>query len=130
LQTLYELKGRFKTIFDTAEHRKAAARQLCGLQRDALDAGIDLEPFFRTYEAWQEEILNYVESGQTSAAVEGINNKARVITKRAYGLKSANSLWNRLVLDLNLAQRAVGYSIKRIREWAHALKAFFRPCCT
>jgi transposase len=25
--------------------------------------------------------------------VEGINNKARVITKRTYGLKSARSLW-------------------------------------
>jgi transposase len=32
--------------------------------------------------------------------VEGINNKARVITKRSYGLKSAESLGTRLILDL------------------------------
>ena len=31
--------------------------------------------------------------------MEGINNKARVITKRTYGLKSAESLWTRLILD-------------------------------
>jgi transposase len=130
LKTLYELKVRFKQIFDTAPHRQAAARRLCGLELDALDAGIDLGDFFRTYDRWQEEILNYFDAGQTSAAVEGINNKARVIVKRAYGLKSVRSLWDRLVLDLNLAKRAVGRSISGLRELVQGLKAFFRPCCT
>jgi transposase len=130
LKTLYELKVRFKVIFDTAPHRKAAARRLCGLELDAPDADIDLSDFFRTYERWQEEILNYFDAGQTSAAVEGVNNKARVIVKRAYGLKSVTSLWNRLVLDLNLAKRAVGRSIARLRGLVHGLKTFFRPCCT
>jgi transposase len=130
LKTLYELKVRFKRIFDTAPHRQAARRRLCALELDALDAGIDLVGFFLTYERWQEEILNYFDQHQTSAAVEGINNKARVIIKRAYGLKSATSLWNRLVLDLNLAKQAVGRGIERIRELVHGLKALFRPCCT
>lgn len=130
LKVLYELKVRFKRIFDTAPHRRAASLRLCALQLDALDMGIDLEDFFKTYERWQEEILNYFDEHQTSAAVEGINNKARVIIKRAYGLKSATSLWNRLVLDLNLASQVVGRSIERIRELAHALKVLFRPCCT
>lgn len=130
LKTLYELKVRFKKIFDTAPNRQAARRRLCGLELDALDAGLDLTAFFLTYEHWQEEILNYFDAGHTSAAVEGINNKARVIIKRAYGLKSAKSLWNRLVLDLNLAKQAVGRSIERLRELVHGLKALFRPCCT
>jgi transposase len=130
LKQLYELKVRFKQIFDTAPHRQAAARRLCVLELDALDASIDMGDFFRTYERWQEAILNYFDDHQTSAAVEGINNKARVIIKRAYGLKSASSLWTRLVLDLNLAGRAVGRSIERLRELVHGLKALFRPCCT
>ena len=46
-----------------------------------LDDHLDLEDFFQTYENWQEEILNYFDERQTSATVEGINNKARVITK-------------------------------------------------
>jgi transposase len=127
---LYELKVRFKVIFDTAPHRKAAMRRLCTLELDALDADIDLSAFFRTYDRWQDEILHYFDERQTSAAVEGINNKARVIIKRAYGLKSTRSLWNRLVLDLNLAGRAVGRSIATFHELVRGLKAFFRPCCT
>ena len=42
---------------------------------------------FETYDRWKTKILNYFDARQTSAAVEGINNKARVITKRTYGLK-------------------------------------------
>ena len=57
--------------------------------------------------------------------MEGINNKARVITKRTYGLKSAKSLWDRLILDLNRASQAIGYSIEHIRQMAKALKALF-----
>ena len=44
-------------------------------------------------------------AAETSAAVEGINNKARVITKRTYGLKSAKSLWDRFILNSNLGRR-------------------------
>jgi transposase len=130
LRKLYELRVRFKKIFDTAPQRRAASLQLCQLELEAKDAGIDLEDFFLTYDAWQQEILNYFDDGQTSAAVEGINNKARVLIKRAYGLKSVGSLWTRLVLDLNLAKQAVGRSIERLRDLAHGLKALFRPCCT
>jgi transposase len=130
LKLLYELKVRFKRIFDTAPNRQAASRRLCELELDAIEMDIDLKDFFRTYERWQEEILNYFDDHQTSAAVEGINNKARVVIKRAYGLKAATSLWTRLVLDLNLAGQAVGRSIQRIRELSHGLKVLFRPCCT
>jgi hypothetical protein len=62
--------------------------------------------------------------------VEGINNKARVITKRTYGLKSAASLWTRLILDLNRASEAIGWSIEQIRQMARGLKALFDPSCT
>ena len=62
--------------------------------------------------------------------MEGINNKARVITKRAYGLKSADSLWTRLILDLNRASEAIGWSIEQIRQMARGLKTLFDPSCT
>ena len=74
--------------------------------------------------------LNYFDARQSSAAVEGINNKARVITKRTYGLKSAKSLWDRLILDLNRASQAIGYSIEHIRQMAKGLKALFDWSCT
>ena len=53
-----------------------------------------------------------------------------MITKRAYGLKSADSLWNRLMLDLNRASEAIGWSIEQIRQMANGLKALFDPVLT
>lgn len=125
LKELYRVRVRFKEIFDTARDRTSAARWLRELRREAEGLGLDLGPFFATYDRWKTEILNYFDARQTSAAVEGINNKARVITKRAYGLKSARSLWDRLILDLNRASQAIGWSVDEIRRMAHGLKALF-----
>ena len=130
LKELYQVRLRFKEIFDTARDRTTAARWLRDLRREAGCLGLDLEPFFATYDRWKTEILNYFDARQTSAAVEGINNKARVITKRTYGLKSAQSLWNRLILDLNRASEAIGWTIEQIRQSAQGLKVLFDSSCT
>jgi len=130
LRRLYELRNRFTTIFDTAKTGQSADYQLCGLRLDALDAELDLEEFFGTYEDWQQEILNYFPEGYTSAQVEGINNKARVITKRAYGLKNPASLWRRLILDVNQARKLIRRSIDSIRELVSSFRVIFRPFCT
>ena len=127
---LYRVRLQFKEIFDTARDRTTAARWLRELRREAECLGLDLGPFFETYDRWKTEILNDFDARQTSAAVEGINNKARVITKRTYGLKSAQSLWNRLILDLNQASEAIGWSIEQIRQIATGLKALFDLSCT
>ena len=130
LKELYRVRLRFKEIFDTAPDRTTAARWLRQLRREAEQLGLDLGPFFATYDRWKTAILNYFDARLTSAAVEGINNKARVITKRTYGLKSAASLWDRLILDLNRASDAIGWSIDQIRQMASGLKALFDPSRT
>lgn len=130
MRTLYHLRLRFKAIFDTASDRRQAAQQLTELYLDATDAFPELEAFFRTYEQWQEQILNYFESGQTSGVVEGINNKARVVTKRAYGIKSTDTLWTRLILDLNMAGQTALHTIASIRDLVHGFRAVFSPVCT
>jgi transposase len=130
LRELYRVRLRFKEIFDTAPNRTTAARWLRRLRDETERLGLDLSPFFATYDRWKTEILNYFEAHQTSAAVEGVNNKARVITRRAYGLKSAKSLWDRLILDLNRASEAIGWSIEQIRQMAQGLTARFDPSRT
>src|SRR5208283_2769125 len=90
LRTLYRLRVRFKEIFDTASEGQQAALALTELFLEATEAFPELDGFVRTYEQWQEPILNYFKARQTSGVVEGINNKARVVTKRAYGIKSAD----------------------------------------
>src|SRR5215469_2591224 len=113
LRPLYEFRVRFQAIFDTAGGRRPAHRDLVGLFLDM-----------------QEEILNYFDAGQTSGPVEGINNKARVIVKRAYGLKCADSLWTRLVLDLNRAGEVVRHTIDQIRAMAAGFRRLFSLACT
>jgi hypothetical protein len=95
-----------------------------------LDSFPELDAFICTFEQWQEEILNYFDARQTSATVEGINNKARVILKRAYGLKSVDSLWTRLILDLNRGKEVVRHTIGHLRELVAGFRAIFSSACT
>ena len=38
-----------------------------------------------------DDILNYFRARITNGAVEGMNNKAKVVMRRAYGLRTAES---------------------------------------
>jgi transposase len=119
---------RFKESFDAAWGWRRAHRALLDLFVDMVAEFPELNAFVRTFEAWDQEILNYFEARQTSAAVEGLNNKARVILKRAYGLKATDSLWTRLILDVNRATDVVLYTIGEIRELVAGFRAAF--ACT
>jgi transposase len=131
LRKLHELRVEFKRIFDEGTDRRRGKLALTEWIVKLLEAFPEMDQaFVKTYERWQEEILNYFEGRHTSGPVEGINNKARVITKRAYGLKSASSLWTRLVLDLNLASEAVGQTIEAIRAITSAFRPIFSAACT
>jgi hypothetical protein len=121
---------RFQQIFDAAADRRSALWSLTGLWLDILEHFPEMDPFIRTFEAWQEEILNYFGARQTSGPVEGINNKARVIVKRAYGLKAADSLWSCLSLDLNRGKDVVRHTIGQSQELVAGFRAIFSPACT
>jgi len=130
LKEVYEVRLRFKEIFDTAPDRATAEEQLAELREQIASLGLDFSKFWTTYDNWRIGILNYFDGRYTSAAVEGINNKARVITKRCYGVKSSDTLWNRLILDLNRASEVVDRTIAELREIAGGLKAVFLGFCT
>ena len=130
LKNVYEIRLRFKEIFDTAPNRTTAEQQLAVLRAQTESLGLDFSKFWTTYDNWRTGILNYFAERYTSAAVEGINNKARVITKRGYGVKSSDTLWNRLILDLNRASEAVGRTIGALRDIVGGLKVVFLGFCT
>ena len=130
LKDVYDVRVRFKEIFDTAPDPTRAAEQLAELRQRTEALGLDFGKFWTTYDNWKEGILNYFGERYTSAAVEGINNKARVITKRCYGVKSSDTLWNRLILDLNRASEAVGRTIGELRDIVGGLKVVFLGFCT
>lgn len=130
LKTLYLLRLRFQAIFDRCQSKERAEQQLSKLFAEMVCEFPDLDGFIMTFETWREEILAYFEERKTSGPVEGINNKARVIVKRSYGIKSAETLWTRLILDLNLAKNVVHQSIQEIGQLVRDFKAYFQGFCT
>jgi transposase len=124
-EPLYNFRWDVTDVFDTAPDREVARKRLEELRVLVADTEPGLLEFFKTYDNWQEGILAYFDEHQTSAAVEGLNNKARVITKRAYGLKAAGSLWTRLLLDVNHAGQVAWRSIQQVRDLSRQIKATF-----
>jgi len=51
----------------------------------------------KTLMKWREEILNYFKTGLTNARVEGYNNVAKLVKKRAYGYRSFKNYRLRLL---------------------------------
>ena len=124
----YHFRWAVTDIFDAPLSRDEAARQLEDLRRlvDVEDEdGLVLLEFFKTYDAHRDAILAYFDDRKTSGPVEGLNNKARVITKRCYGVKNTKTLWNRLCLDVNLAAQAARFTVQDIRALANRIRGVF-----
>ena len=98
LDRAYELKEYLATILGQATPEDAPA-----LLEEWLDwaARSRLAPFVklgRTIRKHAEGILAYLDTRMTNGPVEGINNKLRVIARRAYGFHSAGALMSMLFL--------------------------------
>ena len=127
---MYRLRVRFKTIFDEAGDAASAERRLSRLFAEMVVEFPGLDKVVCTFGNWHDEILNYFNARKTSGPVEGINNKARVIVKRCYGIKSAQTIWTRLILDLNRVQEVTIHTIADIRQLVAGFRAFFTWLCT
>jgi transposase len=125
LELPYCFREDIAEIFDTATSRQEAESQLAEL-REVITEEPDLLKFFETYDRWKDGILAYFDRHETSGVVEGLNNKARVITRRSYGLKCAESLWQRLMLDVNQVVNRVRYTVAEMHLLARSIQAKFR----
>lgn len=128
LRRVYELRWRLTHTFDTAPDRETAARAIDAWRADVAASGLDWGAFVGMYERHRDGILAYFEERQTSGPVEGLNNKARVILKRAYGLKSTDSLWTRLILEVNRAGERISRTVEEMHRLANRIWSAF--CCS
>lgn len=124
LEIPYHFREDMAEIFDTAKNRDEASRRLQEL-REVVANEKDLLEFFAVYDRWRDGILAYFDDGETSGVVEGLNTKARVITRRSYGLKNADSLWQRLVLDVNRKCGVVRRTVSQLHALARGIQAKF-----
>ena len=130
LGQIYHQRWEATAIFDTAPDRQTAEKQLREWIATMRTTGLDWQPFITMLENHWDGILAYFDEGRSSGPVEGINTKLRVITRRSYGIKSVNTLWTRVLLDVNWAAKKVGEAIADIRQLVGRIQAYFAGCYT
>lgn len=130
LRVIYQLRWKLTGIFDEAADRGTTAAGIAAWCAEAETSGQDWSAFVGLYERHRDDILAYFEGRQTSGPVEGLNNKARVIIKRSYGLKSCDTLWTRLILDVNWVRERIGRTVEATHALANRIWWAFFACYT
>jgi transposase len=86
LKKCYELKESFRNIFNSAENRIEGSQKLAAWILDVVRTNtLEYYAFARTLLNWEENILNYFDDWVSSGFVEGINNKIKLIKRKAFG---------------------------------------------
>lgn len=97
LKELHTLKEQLHSFYRT----KGIARAVKSFNRlmKALEAATHerAKSLRRTLSSWKKEILLYFENGYTNALTEGLNNRAKLLQRRAYGYKSFKNYRLRLL---------------------------------
>lgn len=101
LKTCHKLKEDFRTIFEEETSRTKAKKKLDAWKRRARRTGLkSMEGFRTTLDNWEELILNYFSSGKiTNGVVEGLNNKIKLIKRRAYGYRNNGNFRQRILVE-------------------------------
>ncbi|HJZ48893.1 MAG TPA: ISL3 family transposase [Roseiflexaceae bacterium] len=102
LRQAITLREELTTIFDTARGRADGLRRIRFWRQRVTKSGLScFDGFLSLLDSWLDLIANYFIDHQTSAFVEGLNNKLKVLKRRCYGLCNVGRLGERLTLDLD-----------------------------
>jgi transposase len=108
----YELRNELTAIFEAHVSKEEATKQLQGWMERVRASGLTaFERFVKLLTRHLDGVTNYFRQRSTSGFVEGINTKARVLTRRCYGLFNLRRFWQRLTLDVegpSAVARAIG----------------------
>jgi len=101
LKTCHKLKEDFRRIFEEETIRAKAKKRLDAWKRDVTKTGLkSFDAFLGTLDNWEEWILNYFSSGKiTNGVVEGLNNKIKLIKRRAYGYRNNGNFRQRILVE-------------------------------
>lgn len=88
LKEIYHFKESLYGFYRILGYNKAKRALVKLTDRMALSYLPEIKTLRRTLMRWREEILNYFKTGLTNARTEGFNNVAKLVQKRAYGVKS------------------------------------------
>jgi transposase len=102
LKEAYDACEALTAIYESRLSKGQGKRKLRGWMQYVTNRKLTcFNRFLGTLSTHFEEITNYFVGRQTSAFVEGLNNKIKVIKRRCYGITNLAHLKQRVYLDLN-----------------------------
>jgi transposase len=97
----YELRNELTTIFNEKLTKEEATRRMQVWMQRVRESGLSaFDRFLNLLETHLDGVTNYFHQRTTSGFVEGINTRARVLTRRCFGLFNLHRFWQRLVLEV------------------------------
>ncbi|CAD5963435.1 Transposase [Planktothrix tepida] len=96
LMDMYDRKEKFRDIFESQITGDEAFWQLVEWTESSYK---DFPKSCQTIKRWIAEILAYFDNRTTQGAVEGINQKIKLIKRRAYGLNNFANFRRRVLLN-------------------------------
>lgn len=102
LKTAYKFCCQLTGIYNS-DIAPAAAHEKINAWIQTVEASqlVCFNRFIKTLKKYQNEIENYFINRETSGFVEGINNKAKVLKRRCYGIFNLKHFFQRLFLDFS-----------------------------
>ena len=102
LQKAYRLREKLTRIFDRDHTKESGERAIRRWMAEVRASGLGcFDQFLTTLEKQMDLITNYFINRSSSGWVEGLNNKIKVLKRRAYGITNLANLFRRIWLDLN-----------------------------
>jgi len=100
LKQLHLFKEAFRDIFQAQQDRDDAVWALAQWIDSVQQSGQPkLDAFINTLENWANPILNYFNQRTTQGFVEGMNNKLKLIMRRAYGYRNFDRFALRILAE-------------------------------
>lgn len=99
LEVVYEFKNSFQSIFDCELSKESAKNQIVHWISFAKQLGNKyLNKFIKTFENWEDLILNYFNDRHSNGIVEGLNNSIKTIKRQTYGMLNFKHFRTRVLL--------------------------------
>jgi len=100
LKQSYEAKESFRAILEEKITPARADEKLTDWVIDILKKENKyLDKFVKTFTNWYRYILNYFDGRWSNGMVEGINNRIKMIKRRAFGYEDFGSFRNRVLVE-------------------------------
>ena len=100
LTKMHALKEELRDIFESSKDWREGLLEIADWLKDVSKY---FPKSFGTIKRWIGEIIAYFDEGTTQGIVEGINNKLKLIKRRAFGLRNFDNFQLRSLLTWNFA---------------------------